>query len=229
MRTEKQNLRFTSVSRWHSKKLLVTFETDDVSEQTVDVLTQDIRRLLSKMDREIQNITRNQNKENEKIVSQVQRQLAQALYKISIDFRRQETHFLNKIEQQKGYERGHFGLVEDSEFDEIDVGFSNQQLIQLQESESIMAQRDEEIQKIVETIMDLAQIMKDLSVLVVEQGSILDRIDYNIEQVDEHVKGAVKELQKAEHRQKQSRSLLCIIGLMVAIFVVLLYIIFSKT
>lgn len=32
---------------------------------------------------------------------QVQRQLAQALFKLSVDFRKQETRFLNKIEQQK--------------------------------------------------------------------------------------------------------------------------------
>lgn len=210
--------------------LLVSFETDDVSQQTVDVLTQEIKHLLSKLDREVQRIVRNQNKENEKIVSQVQRQLAQALYRISIDFRRQETQFLNKLEEQKGYERGHFGLLEDSDqYNDIDAGFSNQQLTQLQEAQSFVTQRDEEIQKIVETITDLAQIMKDLSVLVVDQGSILDRIDHNIEQVDEHVKGAVKELNKAERSQKASRSLMCIVGLMIAIFVMLLYIIFTKT
>ena len=210
--------------------LLVSFETDDVSQQTVDVITQEFKHLLSKLDREIKDITRNQTRDNEKIVSQVQRQLAQALYRISVDFRRQETHFLNRLEEQKGYERGHFGLLEDSEqTDDIDVGFSNQQLSQLQAAQSYMTQRDEEIQKIVETITDLAEIMKDLSVLVVEQGSILDRIDYNIDQVDEHVKGAVNELNKAEKSQKQSRSLLCIAGLMVAIFIVFLYIIFTKT
>lgn len=222
--------KLTSLKEWHNKKLLVSFETDDVSQQTVEVLTQEIKHLLSKLDREIQRIVHNQTKENEKIVSQVQRQLAQALYKISLDFRRQETHFLNKLEEQKGYERGHFGLLEESEqLEEIDVGFSNQQLTQLQEAQSFVAQRDEEIQKIVETITDLAQIMKDLSVLVVDQGSILDRIDHNIDQVDEHVKGAVKELTKAEDNQKRSRSLICIGGLMIAIFIVLLYIIFTKT
>eukprot|EP00958_Prasinococcus_capsulatus_P011456 scaffold1137_cov280-Prasinococcus_capsulatus_cf.AAC.2 len=42
------------------------------------------------------------------------------------------------------------------------------------------------------------QVMRDLSVLVIDQGTILDRIDYNIEQTAEHVEKAVEELQKAD-------------------------------
>lgn len=41
-------------------------------------------------------------------------------------------------------------------------------------------QSSREIQNLAKTISDLAVLFKDLSVLVAEQGTILDRIDYNI-------------------------------------------------
>lgn len=68
--------------------------------------------------------------------------------------------------------------------------------------------------------------MRDLSVLVIDQGTILDRIDYNIEQTSEHVEKAVEQLQKADKHQKNSRMFLCIIFLfcMVILFTFILII-----
>lgn len=55
-------------------------------------------------------------------------------------------------------------------------------------------EREEEIRQILETINELAQIMQDLSVLVVDQGTILDRIDYNVTETADKVEKGVRQL-----------------------------------
>ncbi|XP_042989301.1 syntaxin-41-like [Carya illinoinensis] len=47
-----------------------------------------------------------------------------------------------------------------------------------------------------ESVNELVQIMKDLSVLVIDQGTIVDRIDYNIQNVATTVEEGLKQLQK---------------------------------
>ena len=55
-----------------------------------------------------------------------------------------------------------------------------------------------------------AEIFKEIQVLVIDQGTILDRIDYNIEQAADRVGHAVVELDKANKYQKRNRMMLCI-------------------
>jgi syntaxin 16 len=62
-------------------------------------------------------------------------------------------------------------------------GMTMEQLEAVDDMEVQVAKRDHEINSIVESIEELSQIFKELAVLVIDQGTVLDRIDYNMEQV----------------------------------------------
>lgn len=73
---------------------------------------------------------------------------------------------------------------------------SAQQQAQLQ-NEPDLATRTRELDEIAKSISQLADVFKDLQVMVIDQGTILDSIEYNIEQTAVHVQEAVKELNVA--------------------------------
>ena len=65
----------------------------------------------------------------------------------------------------------------------------------LKSNDVAIAQRERKINDIAQGITDLADIFKDLQAMVIDQGTMLDRIDYNVEKMGVvGVKGAEKEL-----------------------------------
>ena len=61
------------------------------------------------------------------------------------------------------------------------------------------------------------------------QGTILDRIDYNIEQAADRVGNAVVELGRANEYQKKSRTMLCIYLLLLLCGFMVIVLILKKT
>jgi len=78
-----------------------------------------------------------------------------------------------------------------------------------------------QIMNIARSIEELAQIFKELAVLVIDQGTILDRIDYNMEAAVDHAKEGVQELVKAEEHQKSATPIKCIAFLVLGIIILL--------
>lgn len=55
-------------------------------------------------------------------------------------------------------------------------------------------QREREINDIAKGIIELSDIFRDLQTMIIDQGTMLDRIDYNVERMVTDVKEADKEL-----------------------------------
>merc|ERR1712232_667920 len=94
-----------------------------------------------------------------------------------------------------------------------DYAFSTNQSVLVEDLDEVVSSRDKEISQITKSIEELSAIFKELAVLVIDQGTIIDRIDYNMESVVEHTKEGIQQLQTAESQQKSSRPMKCIICL----------------
>ncbi|CAH2261166.1 jg17194 [Pararge aegeria aegeria] len=104
-----------------------------------------------------------------------------------------------------------------------------QLLLMQEENTKMVAEREEEVNKIVKSIVDLNDIFKDLGHMVHEQGTVLDRIDYNIEQTQVQVHEGYKQLQKAERFQRQNRKMHCIMVLAVTVVLMVILLILVKS
>ena len=73
----------------------------------------------------------------------------------------------------------------------------------------VIDQREREVTQIAKSIHQLAEIFRDLQTLVIDQGTLLDRIDYNIEQTAVQVKEATVELDKVIKTKKEKKKERC--------------------
>ncbi|XP_012583596.1 PREDICTED: syntaxin-16 [Condylura cristata] len=109
-----------------------------------------------------------------------------------------------------------------------DRGFTDDQLVLLEQNTLLVEEREREIRQIVQSISDLNEIFRDLGAVIVEQGTVLDRIDYNVEQSCIKTEDGLKQLHKAEQYQKKNRKMLVILILFVLIVVLVVILVGVK-
>jgi syntaxin 16 len=153
--------------------------------------------------------------------------LAKKLQELSAEFRQKQRKYLADVQTQKSgalaETESKFGI--DLNETERDYSFNESQLTVMDDLHAAVQSRDKEIAQIAKSIEELSSIFKELAVLVIDQGTILDRIDYNMEAVVEHTKEGIGQLDKAERHQKNARPLKCIICLASTIFILLIILI----
>jgi syntaxin 16 len=81
---------------------------------------------------------------------------------------------------------------------------NDQNFLMKEEPNILLKERDNELDKIVKGVNNLHEMFKDMTILVNEQGTILDRIDYNIDIGYDNVSRGKKKLQEANESKKGS-------------------------
>jgi syntaxin 16 len=104
----------------------------------------------------------------------------------------------------------------DKSFSQHTLQATSQQKL-LHSNDAVILQREREIEDIAQGIIELADLFRDLQTMVIDQGTMLDRIDYNVERMAVDVKEADKELKVASGYQRRGTKRLIILLLILVI------------
>lgn len=95
----------------------------------------------------------------------------------------------------------------------------------LHSNDAVILQREREIEDIAQGIIELSDLFRDLQTMIIDQGTMLDRIDYNVERMATDLKDAEKELTVAAGYQKKTtkrKIILLLIIIVAGLFILLM-------
>ncbi|KAK9219236.1 hypothetical protein WN943_007877 [Citrus x changshan-huyou] len=174
---QRARTKMAELARAHAKALMPSFGDGKEDQHAIESLTQEITNILKRSEKRLQQLSAAGPSEDSNVRKNVQRSLATDLQNLSMELRKKQSTYLKRLRQQKEGQDG------------VDLEMN------LNGGRSRMEDDDLD-DMVVESVNELAQIMKDLSVLVIDQGTIVDRIDYNIQNVATTVDEGLKQLQK---------------------------------
>ncbi|CAG9462682.1 unnamed protein product [Pedinophyceae sp. YPF-701] len=170
--------------------------------------------------------------DGEKVRRSIIRRLAIELQTLQQETRKDQRRHVDQLQQQEHSrtDRYHARGSADEAFEVLerathafatkDLGSTAHQLL-INDIEVATHTRDREVLKILQSIQELSVMTSELSMMVIDQGTILDRVDYSMQQTSELMKQGVVELEHAERHQKNSRNWLIIGCLIIACLLML--------
>ncbi|KAL3573409.1 hypothetical protein D5086_024022 [Populus alba] len=173
---QRARMKMVELAKAHAKALMPSFGDGKEDQRTIEGLTQEITGLLRKSEKQLKRLAAAGPSEDSNVRKNVQRSLATDLQNLSMELRKKQSTYLKRLRQQnEGQDgddlemnlNGGRSIIDDDNLD--DMVFNEHQMAKLKKSEAFTVEREREIQQVVESVNELAQIMKDLSVLVIDQ------------------------------------------------------------
>jgi len=135
--------------------------------------------------------------------------------------------YSKKYKELVGEDDPTFQINTSSKKDNNEANNTFDNFLMTQDNNSILMRRDTQLSELLNSVTDLAEIFKDMQNLVMEQGSILDRIDYNIDIASTNITSGKNSIVKANEYHKNNCFRNVIIVLLVCIFIEALLLIFK--
>ncbi|KAJ7647319.1 syntaxin-like t-SNARE protein TLG2 [Roridomyces roridus] len=227
--------KITALEKLHAKHVLPGFTDRSMEEHEIEALTTDITKdfrrcqgLIQRIGAQTHTFPPDAPSSHATLTAKnVQRGLAAKVQDISATFRKKQRVYMEKLQGHaiKNQDllvasgtislKGSEGM---SAVDEDVAAATHTQVQSLSADSQDLTTRDRELTEIAKSISSLAELFKDLSVLVIDQGTLLDSVEYNIEQTAVHVQDAAQELTVATRYQKNTGRRQCIFLLLLIIF-----------
>jgi syntaxin 16 len=176
----------------HTRRLMIRFDdAEDQHEREIDKLNGEVAALFQRADSSLKKITRpfvggqpSVSSADRLVRLNTQRSLASRLQQISVQFRQRQREYLHRLQLQK-FGSDTFGFDPDDDTLPINTPHaqSSQADLEIEMQRFKIESRDAEIQRIARSVGALATIFKEVAEMVIDQGTVIDRIDYNMEQV----------------------------------------------
>lgn len=233
-------VKMTQLQPLHKKNALPGFDDRSATDKEIEMLTVAITRGLHRCQALVKgfgDISAAQTEEYLlRMAQNIRISMAAKLQDCSTQFRQMQSFYLKSLQQDNLGELP--GMIPDSVQPSIDddVALSQmaiergqqlQQTTQLTYEDEEALSRERGISRVADTILEVAEIFRDLQTMVIDQGALIDRIDYNVENTLISVKGADKELTKGEQYQKRTQKCKIILLLVLIVVGLLLILIFK--
>ncbi|GIX64567.1 SNARE domain-containing protein [Babesia caballi] len=212
--------RIRDLEKAQNKSLLTVFDRMGRGDHgQIGAISADIATMMKKIERNMEIIgTEGADYVENQLRKNARHKIAGELLGLSGTFRRLQKNYYDSVQEDS---QGRDGSVMP------DVHMANEGFVQeqVQVSHENIADRTNRLHDIAMTMQELKDMYTQLATMVVEQGSMLDQIDYNVRTFTENTKGVVRELRKTLKRETSGIAIRMVRNLIGVIFIELVIIV----
>ena len=221
-------MKFKNLQKFQEKRLVPKFDEDENKklDRQINKLIMEIKEKIRDIEFNIKDLIteKTESESEEKIKLNIKQLLFSRLNEITKKYKMNQEIYTKKYKELVGEELNN-NLLENNNINKNNN--LNNNFFRTTEENNILQKRDSELNILLNSVNDLATVFKDMQILVMEQGTILDRIDYNIESSLMNIKESNKNLKKAEEHLKKSCYTKIIFIMLFIIFVEVCLILFK--